>query len=323
MAPAPVALHRARPLLLRRSSRAAPRRMVPMPMAAQVCRSRRSPLRRRSRHLACSLTAGRSAQQPEQRPAPWPMAPMPALACRSRRSPLRRRSLHSACPLTADRPAHQPGQRRTRPAILSTSSHQSPPRRHIPAAVRRHVWQRDEERCCYRDPLTGRRCTSSHLLQIDHLLPVAQGGGPEPDNLELSCFTHHLMRHGHGPGPPPEAPDVAPPPRCCRAARLRWPTACRWPGGDTLRSSASRACIFATASSDSGRSLSMRSCEALSWSTVNEFLPRRRSHPITQQFSVSESGIDAGQVISEGETKDDLVNRCSIRNYKTRLCSPT
>ena len=86
------------------------------------------------------------------------------------------------------------------------SSHQSPPRRHIPAAVRRHVWQRDGGRCCYRDPLTGRRCTSSHLLQIDHLLPVAEGGGPEPDNLVLRCFAHHRMRHGHGPAAPTEPP---------------------------------------------------------------------------------------------------------------------
>ena len=88
------------------------------------------------------------------------------------------------------------------------SRHQSAPRRHIPAAVRRHVWLRDGGRCCYRDPLTGRRCTSSHLLQIDHLLPVAQGGGPEPSNLNLLCFAHHRMRHGHGHGPaaPPEAP---------------------------------------------------------------------------------------------------------------------
>ena len=86
------------------------------------------------------------------------------------------------------------------------SRHQSPPRRHIPAAVRRHIWQRDGGRCCYRDPLTGRRCTSSHLLQIDHLLPVAQGGGPEPSNLVLRCFAHHRMRHGYGPAAPPEPP---------------------------------------------------------------------------------------------------------------------
>ena len=85
-------------------------------------------------------------------------------------------------------------------------AHQSPPRRHIPAAVRRHVWLRDGGRCCYRDPLTGRRCTSSHLLPIDHLLPVAQGGGPEPSNLVLRCFAHHRMRHGHGPATPPEPP---------------------------------------------------------------------------------------------------------------------
>ena len=86
------------------------------------------------------------------------------------------------------------------------SSHQSPPRRHIPAAVRRHVWQRDGGRCCYCDPLTGRRCTSSHLLQIDHLLPVAQGGGPDLFNLNLLCFAHHSLRHGHGSAPPPERP---------------------------------------------------------------------------------------------------------------------
>ena len=86
------------------------------------------------------------------------------------------------------------------------SRHQSPPRRHIPAAVRRHVWLRDGGRCCYRDPLSGRRCTSSHLLQIDHLLPVAQGGGPGPSNLNLLCAAHHRMRHGYGPAAPPEPP---------------------------------------------------------------------------------------------------------------------
>ena len=90
---------------------------------------------------------------------------------------------------TCDAP---PGPRRT------------PVRRPIPAAVRRHVWLRDGGRCCYRDPLTGRRCNSSHLLQIDHLLPVAEGGGPEPFNLALRCFAHHRMRHGYGPAVPAE-----------------------------------------------------------------------------------------------------------------------
>ena len=68
------------------------------------------------------------------------------------------------------------------------SRHQSQPRRHITAAVRRHVWLRDGGRCCYRDPPTGRRRTSSHLLQTNHLLPVAEGGGPNLFNLHLLRF---------------------------------------------------------------------------------------------------------------------------------------
>ena len=84
------------------------------------------------------------------------------------------------------------------------SRHQSPPWRHIPAAVRRHIWQRDGGRCCYRDPLTRRRCTSPHLLQTDHLFPVAEGDGPDLFNLQLLCFAHRSLRHGHGSAVPPE-----------------------------------------------------------------------------------------------------------------------
>ena len=105
------------------------------------------------------------------------MALLRPWGCRSRRSSLRRRSQQPACPLTAARAASQPGRRCTQPAILPTAptNPRPAPPRYIPAAVRRHVWLRDGGRCCYRDPLTGRGCTSSHLLQIDHLLPIAQG----------------------------------------------------------------------------------------------------------------------------------------------------
>ena len=50
--------------------------------------------------------------------------------------------------------------------------------RAIPAAVRRQVWQRDEGGCSYVDPVSGRRCGSSHLLQVDHIFPYALGGRP-------------------------------------------------------------------------------------------------------------------------------------------------
>ena len=88
-------------------------------------------------------------------------------------------------------------------------------RRAIPAAVRRLVWQRDQGRCCYRDPISGRRCTSAHLLQIDHLLPVAQGGGADPENLRLVCSAHHRQRHRGVPVTQPECqvPGAATTPR--------------------------------------------------------------------------------------------------------------
>ena len=43
--------------------------------------------------------------------------------------------------------------------------------RAIPAGVRRHVWQRDGGGCSYVDPQTGRRCNSTHLIEIDHIVP--------------------------------------------------------------------------------------------------------------------------------------------------------
>ena len=68
-------------------------------------------------------------------------------------------------------------------------------RRAIPAPVKRRVWLRDGGRCRYVDRKTGRRCNSRHLLQIDHVLPFALGGGAEPENLRLLCGAHHRYRH--------------------------------------------------------------------------------------------------------------------------------
>ena len=71
--------------------------------------------------------------------------------------------------------------------------------RAIPAAVRRQVWQRDGGRCSYLDRRTGRRCNSRHLIEIDHILPYALGGGADPGNLRLVCQAHHRHRHApHG-----------------------------------------------------------------------------------------------------------------------------
>ena len=89
-------------------------------------------------------------------------------------------------------PANSP----TKPARAITSA----PRergagRSIPQATKRQVWQRDGGGCRYVDRVTGQRCTSRHLLQMDHIVPYALGGGADPDNLRLLCAAYHRHRH--------------------------------------------------------------------------------------------------------------------------------
>ncbi len=75
--------------------------------------------------------------------------------------------------------------RATSPARTETSAAKAggATGRAIPAAVKREVWRRDRGRCRYVDRASGRRCGSQHLLQIDHVVPYACGGGAEPNNL--------------------------------------------------------------------------------------------------------------------------------------------
>ena len=81
----------------------------------------------------------------------------------------------------------------------------APTGRGIAAAIKRAVWERDQGRCSYVDPMTGRRCSSRHLLQIDHIRPWARGGGARLDNLRLLCHAHHRHRHA-GPSFPRPGP---------------------------------------------------------------------------------------------------------------------
>ena len=78
--------------------------------------------------------------------------------------------------------------------------------RSISAGVRRQVWQRDGGRCSYVDPQTERRCNATHLIEIDHIVPHALGGGADPGNLRLLCGAHHRHRHAQGKSPREPAP---------------------------------------------------------------------------------------------------------------------
>jgi 5-methylcytosine-specific restriction endonuclease McrA len=67
----------------------------------------------------------------------------------------------------------------------------SKPTRHVPAAVARDVYVRDQGRCTFCAD-NGRRCGERRLLQFDHVIPHAAGGEATVGNLRLRCRAHNL-----------------------------------------------------------------------------------------------------------------------------------
>jgi hypothetical protein len=62
----------------------------------------------------------------------------------------------------------------------------APGSRHIPAAVRRAVHERDQGRCRYVDE-QGRRCTARDRLEFHHRRPFGHGGDCGSENIQLLC----------------------------------------------------------------------------------------------------------------------------------------
>ena len=67
--------------------------------------------------------------------------------------------------------------------------------RHVPAAVCRAVFKRDQGRCQYADSASGHRCESRHGVQVDHFQPYSLGGTHTLENLRLLCGAHNRWRH--------------------------------------------------------------------------------------------------------------------------------
>jgi hypothetical protein len=61
--------------------------------------------------------------------------------------------------------------------------------RHIPAAVKRAVWRRDEGRCAFMG--TNGRCTERGFLELHHVQPYAAGGAATVANIQLRCRAHN------------------------------------------------------------------------------------------------------------------------------------
>ena len=62
--------------------------------------------------------------------------------------------------------------------------------RHIPAHVRRAVWERDGAQCTFVSE-SGRRCSARKLLEYDHVEPVARGGTATVAGIRLCCRAHN------------------------------------------------------------------------------------------------------------------------------------
>jgi hypothetical protein len=71
--------------------------------------------------------------------------------------------------------------------------------RHIPAAMRRHVWARDEGRCAFVG--SHGRCTEIRQLEFHHVVPFARGGPTVVENLALRCRAHNVYESDQAFGP--------------------------------------------------------------------------------------------------------------------------
>lgn len=61
-------------------------------------------------------------------------------------------------------------------------------------SVRRHLLQ-TQKYCQFRDPVSRKLCGSTHFLQVDHIKPKWAGGGNHPENLQLLCQKHNLLKY--------------------------------------------------------------------------------------------------------------------------------
>jgi hypothetical protein len=62
--------------------------------------------------------------------------------------------------------------------------------RHIPAHVKRTVWERDGGQCTFVGE-AGQRCASRTRLEFDHIDPVARGGEATVSGVRLHCRSHN------------------------------------------------------------------------------------------------------------------------------------
>ena len=84
-----------------------------------------------------------------------------------------------------------PAQKTEKP--LPASEVHSATTRWVPTSIKTQIWKRDQGRCTYVDPKSGRKCGSNFRLEMDHAKPFSLGGETSPENLRLLCRTHNQL----------------------------------------------------------------------------------------------------------------------------------
>jgi 5-methylcytosine-specific restriction endonuclease McrA len=82
------------------------------------------------------------------------------------------------------------GARVAKPRTTLRETDTRPRARHVPAAVRRAVRERDQGQCRFVDR-DGRRCSERRHLEFHHRHPFGMGGDHAVDNVQLMCRTHN------------------------------------------------------------------------------------------------------------------------------------
>jgi hypothetical protein len=80
--------------------------------------------------------------------------------------------------------------RTSSPRKSAATSDTTPRTRHVPAAVRRAVDERDQGQCRYVDA-EGHRCTARVSVQLHHRVPWAVGGDHSLTNISTLCAAHN------------------------------------------------------------------------------------------------------------------------------------
>lgn len=92
------------------------------------------------------------------------------------------------------------GEKKAPPSAVSSSPRSPTPQNPAPlrstlsARVRRFVFQRDQGRCQYQSPFSGKLCGSRRQIEVDHVRPLALGGADTPENLRCLCRNHNQWR---------------------------------------------------------------------------------------------------------------------------------